>query len=632
MAGTKLDIICIGRASVDLYGAQIGGRLEDMSGFAKYVGGSPTNISIGCARLGLKSALVTRVGDEHMGRFIRETLAREGVDTSHVVTDPERLTALVVLGIRDKERFPLIFFRENCADMAISAGDFDAGFIASAKAVLVTGTHFSTPAVAKASMAAMKLAAAAGRRVVLDIDYRPNLWALGGHDEGENRFTESREVTTLLQRVLPHCDLVVGTEEEWHIAGGTTDTLGALAKARAICKGTFVCKRGPLGCVVFEGAVGAWEDGVATPVREIEVFNVLGAGDGFMAGFLSGWLRGMEAGDCALRANLCGALAVSRHGCAPAYPSSAELEFLMKEGSRHFALREDARLERIHWSTTRRKRHDTLCAFAFDHRTQFAALAKKHGRGDEDIARFKGLALEVAAKLASTRRGLGVLVDAQYGSQALAAASSSDLWIGRPIEAAGLFPLEFCEGPDLGSRLAAWPVNHCVKVLAPLSLDDDDEITDRQGRALLRLFDACRGTGHELLLEIINGRAGKPGDPAQILKLMEFLYALGVYPDWWKLEPVGAPAFWRDAGAIMRRHDPHAQGIIVLGKDMPHKQLAGLLAAARSDEAVKGFAVGRSIFGDAAAGWFEGTLDDKAARAMMRERYVGLLDAWKRAG
>ncbi len=300
MRDPALDVICIGRSSVDLYGGQVGGRLEDMSGFSKYIGGSPTNISVGCARLGLKSALITRVGDEHMGRFIRETLDGEGVETSHVITDPARLTALVILGIRDSAQFPLIFYRENCADMAISEADIDPDFIASAKAVLVTGTHFSTDLVAGASFAAMRMAREAGRKVAFDIDYRPNLWALGGHADGESRFAESARVTAHLQTVLPHCDLIVGTEEEWHIAGGTTDTIAALQAAHGLTGATLVCKRGPLGCVVFEGDIDGWESGVASPVREVEVFNVLGAGDGFMAGFLSGWLRGEPAANCAL--------------------------------------------------------------------------------------------------------------------------------------------------------------------------------------------------------------------------------------------------------------------------------------------------------------------------------------------
>lgn len=118
-----LDFIALGRAAIDLYGEQIGAPLEDMTSFAKYLGGCPANIAVGAARLGLKSAMITRVGDEHMGRYVRATLVAEGVDVSHVKTDPARLTGLVILGIRDRDTFPLIFYRENCADMAVVAED-----------------------------------------------------------------------------------------------------------------------------------------------------------------------------------------------------------------------------------------------------------------------------------------------------------------------------------------------------------------------------------------------------------------------------------------------------------------------------------------------------------------------------
>ena len=141
---SQLDFVAIGRAAVDFYGEQVGARLEDMTSFSKYIGGSPTNTAIGAARLGLRTAVLSRVGDEHMGRFVRETLQREGVDTSHLTTDPERLTALAILAIRDFNTFPLLFYRENCADMAIDVSDIDPDFIASAKAVVTSGTHFST--------------------------------------------------------------------------------------------------------------------------------------------------------------------------------------------------------------------------------------------------------------------------------------------------------------------------------------------------------------------------------------------------------------------------------------------------------------------------------------------------------
>jgi 5-dehydro-2-deoxygluconokinase len=631
MGEPLLDVICIGRSSVDLYGGQVGGRLEDMSGFSKYIGGSPTNISIGCARLGLKSALITRVGDEHMGRFIRETLDGEGVDTSHVTTDPDRLTALVILGIRDSEQFPLIFYRENCADMAVGEEDIDPDFIASAKAVLVTGTHFSTDRVAGASFAAMKLARKVGRKVAFDIDYRPNLWALGGHADGESRFAESARVTAHLQTVLPYCDLIVGTEEEWHIAGGTIDTISALQAARRLTDATIVCKRGPLGCVVFEGDIQSWDSGVASPVREIEVFNVLGAGDGFMAGFLSGWLRDEAPANCALYANICGALAVSRHGCAPSYPSQIELRHMIETGSEEFRLRKDSKLEQIHWATTRRRRYDRLLAFAFDHRSQFTELAETYGRTEADIDHFKRIALDVAAGTAGLRDGVGLLVDDRLGRSALHAASDHDMWIGRPIEQSGVFPLAFEEGPDLGSRLAEWPANHCVKVLAPIRTDDPADLIAYHESELLRLADACRQTGHEFLFEIITGNRGKTAAPEQVLELMARFYDLGVAPDWWKLEPIEDASFWTAAGDIVRANDPHLQGIIVLGKEMPDEQLARVFALSRPEPLVRGFAIGRSIFNEAAKGWFAGTLDDAAAHDKMKAIYQGLIAAWDNA-
>lgn len=254
-SGKTMDLIAVGRAGIDLYGQQVGGRLEDMASFAKYVGGSPTNTVIGAARLGLKSGLVTRVGADHFGRFISEQLEREGVETTGVLPDPDRLTGLVFLGIRDREHFPLIFYRENCADMALTVGDMDRSWVESAGAVLINGTHLSRENVFDVSMAAATWCKAAGGRVVFDIDYRPVLWGLTEKDAGENCFVADEGVTRRLSEVVPLCDLIVGTEEEFHILGGSTDTVQALQSVRLRSGALLVCKRGPLGCVAFDGEI-----------------------------------------------------------------------------------------------------------------------------------------------------------------------------------------------------------------------------------------------------------------------------------------------------------------------------------------------------------------------------------------
>ena len=216
-----LDVITVGRCSVDLYGQQIASRLEDIASFAKSVGGCPSNIAIGTARLGLKSAVITRVGDEQMGRYVREQMAREGVSTQGITTDPQRLTSLVLLSVENDKTFPLIFYRDNCADSALCEADIDEKFVASSAALLVTGTHFARPLNDAAQRKAMKIAKANGRKICFDIDYRPNLWGLAGHGAGEERYIKSDKVSEHIKTVLPDCDLIVGTEEEVHIAAGS---------------------------------------------------------------------------------------------------------------------------------------------------------------------------------------------------------------------------------------------------------------------------------------------------------------------------------------------------------------------------------------------------------------------------
>ena len=138
---------------------------------------------------------------------------------------------------------------------------------------------------------ALHLARKHGAQTALDIDYRPNLWGLAGHGDGESRFIESAAVTAKLQATLPLFDLIVGTEEEFHIAGGTTDTIAALRAVRALTPATLVCKRGPMGAAAFTGPIpDTLDEGEAGPGFPIEVFNVLGAGDGFMSGLIKGWL------------------------------------------------------------------------------------------------------------------------------------------------------------------------------------------------------------------------------------------------------------------------------------------------------------------------------------------------------
>lgn len=610
---TKLDVITIGRASVDLYGAEIGGRLEDMGSFVKAVGGCPANIAIGTARLGLKSGLITRVGDEAMGRFIREQMTREGVATAGIHTDPSRLTALVILGVRDETTFPLIFMRENCADAALDESDINEAFIASARAIVVTGTHFSRPHSNAAQKKAIRLAKKHGLRVAFDVDYRPNLWGLAGHGAGESRYLRSETVTGHLQEILPDCDLIVGTEEELHIAGGSEDTLAAVRTIRRLAPSALiVCKRGPMGCVAFPGAIPDCLDaGVRGPGFPVEVYNVLGAGDAFMSGLLRGWLRDESLETACAYANACGAFAVSRLLCSPESPTWPELQFFLNNGSPQRALRKDGALNHIHHATTRRPAPETLRILSIDHGAHdLVPVATELGADPARIPAFKALAVKAAAAVAEGRAGYGMFLDGDLGREALFRAEDHGFWVARQFPDGN--PAAFASNPG------EWPVTQVVKLIANGRADAMMPLEARLAD-IRRVMPMCRATRRETLIEAL------PGAGETTAAFMARLYAEGLKPDIWLIECQPDEPAWRAVAETLDQYDPYCRGLIVIARSPasgPELEMAATMPA------VLGFVGGRSIFGDAFKGWLAGALDDSAAIAAMSERFATLAAAF----
>jgi len=624
-------MICLGRFAVDFYAQQIGARLEDVTSFAKYMGGSSANTAFGCARLGLKAALISRIGDDGLGRFLVETIAREGCDVSHVSTDPSRLTGAVVLGIKDKDTFPLIFMRENCADMAIAEADVDEAFIAGSKALLITGTHFSTEYIDRISNLALDRARKNDVRTVLDIDYRPVLWGLTTRGDGETRYVRSDTVTAHLQRILPKIDLVVGTIEEFNIAGGSADIMESLRKVRALTTAVLLVKRGPMGCAVIDGAIPAsLDDAFNGRGVEVAVLNVLGAGDAFSAGFLSGWVRGEDYDACCRYANACGALVVSRHGCAPAMPTRIELDYFLANAESIPRPDQDVTLTRLHRVTAPRTPRDEVFAFAFDHRHQFFDLAQAAGADESRLPKLKQLFVEAVAQTEqahSISGRVGLLCDDRYGQDALDAATGRGWWVGRPVELPGSNPLQFDRGRSIGTHLVSWPQEHIAKCLVKYHPDDDLDNRLEQEAQVRALYDAVQASGHELLLEIIPPRE-LPRANDTVLRSLKRLYNLGIYPEWWKLEPMSAEQ-WQAIDALVAERDPYCRGVVVLGQSATIDALRAGFRAARASRTCRGFAVGRTIFEEPSRRWLSGAIDDATLVQEVRAKFEMLIDAWR---
>jgi 5-dehydro-2-deoxygluconokinase len=307
------------------------------------------------------------------------------------------------------------------------------------------------------------------------------------------------------------------------------------------------------------------------------------------------------------------------------------LQFFLKRGVRETALRKDAELEQVHWATNRKGDWSCMRVFAFDHRMQLEDMADAAGVSHPHIGAFKKLCLEAAMKVAEGKPGHGILCDSRLGRDALFRAVDQGLWIGRPVEWPGSRPLALEPeiGPDCGG-LGEWPLAHVVKVLCFAHPDDDAEMWAEQAATVKRLFTAARRNRLEFLLEVIPSKAGPVGDEATP-KVIQRFYDIGVYPDWWKLEPFRTDAAWANAVAAIEANDHHTRGIVVLGLDAPADELADSFALAARQPLVKGFAVGRTIFGDVARRWFAGKISNEDAVAEMAARYKDLCRVWDAA-
>ena len=336
---SSYDVIAMGRSSIDLYSNDIGAPFVDITSFAAYVGGCPTNISVGTRRLGLRSALLTAVGDDQVGEFILHFLHNEGVETRFIPHKQGRRSSAVVLGIEPPDRFPLTYYRDNCADIELTIDDVLATPIAGSHALLISGTGLSKEPSRSATLFAAETAHREGGQVMLDIDFRPDQW----HDP--------RAFGVTLRSALRLVDVVVGTEDEINAvmltdpsqislthsqvsdARVSGDINAAIRALLDLGPRVLAHKRGAAGSTVHLVLNGDVVTQIEAPGFPVKVENILGAGDAFASGFLYGLVNGWDWYRTARLANACGAILVTKHGCANFMPTYEEvMTFIQNHG------------------------------------------------------------------------------------------------------------------------------------------------------------------------------------------------------------------------------------------------------------------------------------------------------------
>lgn len=309
------DVITTGRVGVDLYPQQIGVPLAQVETFAKSLGGTATNVAVQAARLGSRTAVVTKVGDDGFGPYVREALQRFGVDARWVGTDPELRTPIVFCEVHPPDDFPLLFYRQPKApDMNLVPTDFDQEAVRQASLFWVTGTGLSEEP-SRSTLLELLRERARNRtdaHTVLDLDYRPMFWS------------SAAEASRWVREALPYVTIAVGNETEAEVAVGAGEAHAAAAGLLQFGVELAIVKRGG------EGVLAATRSSVieVPPVR-LEVLNGLGAGDAFGGTLAHALVHGWTVEAALELANAAGALAASRLACADDFGTLEEIESVL---------------------------------------------------------------------------------------------------------------------------------------------------------------------------------------------------------------------------------------------------------------------------------------------------------------
>ncbi|HTE74795.1 MAG TPA: 5-dehydro-2-deoxygluconokinase [Actinomycetes bacterium] len=316
MTSTRLEVLTVGRVGVDLYPEQTG-PLAEVRTFAKSLGGTATNVAVGAARLGRRSAVLTKVGADGFGTYVRQALTGFGVDASHVGTEPTLHTPVVFCELDPPEDPPLLFYRDPVApDLVLREDDVPWDVVRDVPLLWVTGTGVSVEPARTTQLEMLRRrgrpSEGSGRHTVLDLDWRPMFWPSPQHAHDE------------YQAMLEHVDVVVGNRAEAEVAVGTTDPVEAAHRLIGAGVRLALVKQGADGVLV------ATREGMTTVQPHlVEVVCGLGAGDAFGAALVHGLLAGWDPVEIAVHANAAGAIVASRLACADAMPTLAELEDLV---------------------------------------------------------------------------------------------------------------------------------------------------------------------------------------------------------------------------------------------------------------------------------------------------------------
>jgi len=598
----EFDLICLGCVAVDLYAEQLYCDLSEVQTYRQYLGGSCANVAVGAARLGLKTVVVSRVGQDALGHFIRKELSGYNVDTRWLKISDKHKTSLMLLSINPPDKFTQLNYRDNCADLHLLERDCEEALFNQARALFISGENFATVQMRNVSQYAIQLAKNAEQKVILDVSYVEESWSEAS----------KRSVSEHYQFFLSQCDVIIATENELSIVIGKLSVDAALRKLRELTSAIVLLKQEGQSCIVFD--VNSLIP-VTIPGYETKILNTLGAGDAFVSGFISGYLSGCDIVDSSKRANAACALIVTKHSCAPEMPELGEIEKLILPDT-------ISKIDIFSRTQKHRQKNESsmsLCMLAFDHRYYFK---ENNELTNEKIQAFKELIYASFLKSDAHRLNRdiqsGVIVDDAFSINTLREESDSIICV--PIESANTQFLSWSNQRDLYSQILHRPKRWWVKVKVKLESDMSIAQLEHQVIMLSHLQEVCDSLDRTLVLDLAT---------TNVLWAMKYIFQHSITPTWWKISAEYDHVTWKRIETLTGCYQQTPK-IMVLGGDVNgYNSLKNNFAQAKHCSWVRGFAIGRNIFWSAFLQWSAGEINDDQAIDSVTREYDKLTSIWQ---
>lgn len=316
----SMDLVALGRLCIDMNANETGRPMEETVTFTKYVGGSPANIAIGAARLGLRCGFIGKIASDPMGRFIRNYLRKEGIDDSQVIEDTTgAVTGLAFTEIKSPQDCSILMYRDNVADLLLSTDNISEDYIRNTKTLLISGTALAQSPSREAVFLALEFAVKHGTTVFFDLDYRPYTWK------------SNAETAVYYNLAAEKCDYIIGTREEFDMMESLYGDTGSNDQSTAAHwfshrAKLVVIKHGGNGSIAYTADGGAHRSGIF----HTKVLKTFGAGDSYASAFIYGLMKGDSVKEAMKRGAASASIVISRHSCSDAMPTAEELDHFIQ--------------------------------------------------------------------------------------------------------------------------------------------------------------------------------------------------------------------------------------------------------------------------------------------------------------